>query len=224
MTVFDEAEEAAAILQRALVNLLGTIPTQTGTQGAALRRACGDLAANAAISIQTATAPAAIANCFALAQQAGATFDALDTMRLKTQAERPVSLSAVIIAVVIIRFALIEQCLVLSVTDFKSRDEIDRYMERVGEAFYPSETFAADIKDTINYRALVALHGATVNDLATRALPLPRVVQYAFPEREPALWIANRIYGDASREQEIIDENHPVHPAFMMPTGRVLSA
>jgi prophage DNA circulation protein len=219
-----DIDEAAAIMIRALSNLLGTMPSTVGTQGAAVRRACGDLTANAPFAIRDATAPADLANCFELARQAGATFDLLDRMRLATEAERPATVAAVVIAVVIIRFALIEQSRILAATVFKSRDEIDRYMVRVRDAFYPSETFAADIHDTINYRALVALHAAVTNDLATRALPLPRVVAYSFAQRMPALWIANRLYGDATREQEIIDQNKPVHPAFMTPTGNVLSA
>jgi prophage DNA circulation protein len=72
--------------------------------------------------------------------------------------------------------------------------------------------------------ALITLHGAVANDLSTRALPLPAIVTYTFPQRMPALWIAQRLYQDATRTGDLIAENNPVHPLFMPETGRALSA
>jgi prophage DNA circulation protein len=44
---------------------------------------------------------------------------------------------------------------------------------------------------------------------------LPRIVNYQMPINYPALALANRIYADGSRSDELIAENETVHPAFM---------
>jgi prophage DNA circulation protein len=50
------------------------------------------------------------------------------------------------------------------------------------------------------------------------------MVTYTFGLRMPSLWIAQRLYADPTRAQEIIDENKIVHPAFCLTTIRALSA
>ena len=73
-------------------------------------------------------------------------------------------------------------------------------------------------------QALIGLHAAVASDLATRALPLSRLVSFTFARRFPALWMAQRIYQDGSRANEIIAENKVVHPAFVQATIEALSA
>jgi prophage DNA circulation protein len=44
---------------------------------------------------------------------------------------------------------------------------------------------------------------------------LPRMVSYQLPASLPALTVANLLYGDGARFDELIAENGTVHPAFM---------
>jgi prophage DNA circulation protein len=50
------------------------------------------------------------------------------------------------------------------------------------------------------------------------------MVAYAFPDRRPVLAIAQALYGDAGRADELRAENKVVHPLFMPAAGRALSA
>jgi prophage DNA circulation protein len=50
------------------------------------------------------------------------------------------------------------------------------------------------------------------------------MVQFAFGGSMPTLVMAQRLYADASRADELRDENKVVHPAFMLPTGMALSS
>lgn len=217
-------DEAAAILTRVLANLLGTAKMKSGRDGSALRRACGDLAAHAVEQIEDASAVTSLASCFELARQAGANYDGMDRVRRAAQAETPKTLQAVAIAVTAIRFALIQQARMVAAMTFASRNDVERMTARINAAFDPSEMFAADAKDVASYRAILALHAAVSNDLAATARPLPRMVAYSMAQSMPVLWLANRIYGDAARADEIVGENKPVHPAFMPTTGRVLAS
>ena len=66
-----------------------------------------------------------------------------------------------------------------------------------------------------NYEFLVALSAALIQHLAATESQLPRIVSYQMPASLPALNVANFLYGDGARFDELIMENKTVHPAFM---------
>ena len=76
----------------------------------------------------------------------------------------------------------------------------------------------------MTFQALIALHGAVTNHLVTTARPLPRMLNFQFFEPLPSLVMAYKLYDDASRCDELREENKVVHPAFCPPTGQALSA
>ena len=89
----------------------------------------------------------------------------------------------------------------------------------------PAQDFAAAQFNNTVWRALLALHGAVVRDLGARARPLPRIVPYSVATRLPLLTLANRLFGDAGRSEELLAENRDtVHPLFMPADGRALSS
>lgn len=63
--------------------------------------------------------------------------------------------------------------------------------------------------------ALLNLRTAVVDDLGTRAAELPRVVRFTPPGTLPALALAHRLYGDATRADEIVARNRIAHPGFV---------
>ena len=63
------------------------------------------------------------------------------------------------------------------------------------------------------YASLVALRAAVVEDLRTRAVALPGLVTFTPGATLPALFLAHRIYGDATRADEIVARNNVRHPA-----------
>lgn len=74
--------------------------------------------------------------------------------------------------------------------------------------------------DTVSepvYQALTALRVALIRDLTSRAAKAPRIARVQLPSTMPALVAAYRIFGDATRADEIISRNkkHIRHPGFV---------
>lgn len=83
------------------------------------------------------------------------------------------------------------------------------------------ETLATAIEDEAAtasapaYAALMDLRAAVVRDISARAIDLPRVSRIVMPVTLPALVVAYRAYGDATREAEIVVRNGIRHPGFV---------
>lgn len=74
------------------------------------------------------------------------------------------------------------------------------------------------------FGALVTLRASVAQDLRDRAAQLPRRVEVRVPATVPAVVLAQRIYGSAEREAEIVARNGVRHPLFVEgPTIEVLS-
>jgi prophage DNA circulation protein len=69
--------------------------------------------------------------------------------------------------------------------------------------------------------ALMALRAAVVRDITARGADLPRRVSVTMPATLPALVVAYRATGDATREREIVAHNNVRHPGFV-PGGKTL--
>lgn len=220
----DDLNEAVAVLGRMLDALASCAPTQRGRPGSDLRRAIGDLRADAAMLIAAATLSATLINCFTLARLAGATLLTMGAVRTEIEGEMPAGLAGVAVAQAGIRFALAQEARIVAAVVFTSRQDVDATLARFNDAFADAEEYAADNLDAANYQALVALHASVTRYLVDTARPLPRMINFEFPQRMPALTMANRIYADASREDELIAENKAVHPAFMPRQIKALSA
>jgi prophage DNA circulation protein len=98
---------------------------------------------------------------------------------------------------------------------FTSRDDTQNMMARMTGAFNLARDNAAERMDSATYENLGYLAGSIINHLNTVALILPSLVQFEFNRSWPALSMANLIYQDGSRWQELVNENKVVHPAFM---------
>jgi prophage DNA circulation protein len=217
-----DAVEATPIMQRALANLLRAAPTR-GRPGADLRTACGDLSANAQFLIQANASGAPLAKCFDLAIASGVTQPQVAFVRMQAELETPVLLGAALMKEAIIGMCLAYEGQLISRMTFTSRDEVDALKLQVNDAFFVAEESAADEMDQMTYRALVELHAAIVAHLVDTARPLPRMLRFEFAISMPTLVTAQRLYYDASRADELRDENKVVHPAFQLPIGRALS-
>jgi prophage DNA circulation protein len=218
-----DAQEAAPIMQRSITALLAAVPT-SGRNGANFRTACGALITNAESLIQTDLAGPPLQLCFDLARQAGATQAQLAIVRNQTLTETPVSVGANMITGSIITMCLATEGRVIADMTFVSRQDADALRLQMNDVFGSVEEYLADIMDQMSYRATVQLHAAIIYHLVQTARPLPRMVQFAFGGSMPTLVMAQRLYADASRADELRDENKVVHPAFMLPSGMALSA
>lgn len=212
-----DLDEAVSVTNTVTTSLLATLTGRSGIIGAKARYACGYLSANSASLLSNDKLGFVLwmLAAFETSQAAGATYDTMDAVRIGAAALSVNGLPAICARNLSVRLALTEQARILAATDFKSREEIDRYFDRINASFDDAETLAADNLDNLAYKALIALHAAVSNDLANRSRPLPNMVTYSFPKRLPVLSIAQRFYADASRAGELIDENGPIHPLFM---------
>lgn len=217
-------KEATAVATRLLDALLA-VPVQSVTDKAAdFRRAVGELRVKAETAIGDASFADDLAECFALAFDAGVTVDRYDRVRTAALAEAPTGLPAKAIAIAVSRLCVIGMARVLATVTFRSRQDVDAMLLRMNAAFGPAEEQSAALKDQEAYRALVGLHGALTRDLALRSKPLPRMTGYSFARPFPSLRLSQRLYSDAGRAEELRDENKVPHPLFMPIGGRALSA
>lgn len=222
MTLGD-LDEATGILATMLTALLATLNGQVGRQGAALRYAVGDLQADAPTLIRAGSIGLPLLNCFQLAYYAGASFAGMDAVRAAMVAQAPIGLPGAILANLGIRYALGRQARILAGITFTSSQDVFAAIAAANAAFESAEEYAADNRDPACFQALLALHAAVTKDLTTRALSLPSLVTFTMPRVLTSHALANRLYGDASRCDELRLENKVIHPAFMPKSGTALS-
>jgi prophage DNA circulation protein len=215
----DETKEATPIVQRALLNLLSV--THAGSD---LRTAVGLLYANAAQLIYLDQIGPPLSNCFELARANNITQPQLDWVRQQTELEAPVTIGATMIKESIMRLCLVTEGLVIADMIFVSRSDVEALQKVMNGIFDDAEETAADEMDQMTYRDLVELHAGIIAFLVETARPLPNMLSFVFATPMPTLTMANRLYYDASRADEMRDENKVVHPLFMRPTGRALSS
>lgn len=82
---------------------------------------------------------------------------------------------------------------------------------------------AGDTGDDDSYNALIDLRQAVVGALTTTGATLPSLEVFTFKAQLPALVVANRLYQDSARSDELIQQANPIHPAFMPASVRVLA-
>lgn len=223
-TISAQISEGEAILLRGLDLLLGAIPGRSaGRKVWDCRRLVGIMRADGKVLINEGTLGGPAGDAWTLAREAGATFESFDVVRRALILEAPRSVPGQAVAHLLTQQTLIQMARLASITEFDSRDDALKVLNRVSAAFAPAEEDIADEQDAMVYRAIVSLRAATVRDLAERGRQLPRVVGYSFADTMPSLWIANRIYSDGSRSEQLHGENKWVHPAFCPDSGVCLS-
>lgn len=130
----------------------------------------------------------------------------------KQQAASQTALTALIQQV-----ALAEAANVAAGMDFDSAGQAGEIRDAMLDAL---DTQAETANDAA-YLALMALRAAIVQDASARGANLARVVSYTPPATMSALVLAHRLYGDATRADEISARNNASHPGFL-PGGELL--
>ena len=218
-----DVEEAAPIVQRLLTHLAGCIPP-SGLAGSQARTAIGDTAATVTSLLSGDALGPPLANCFALVQQAGATQAQIDQVRVLTTVETPKTLGGVLVQNAGIYLCMATEAQIITAMTFVSRQDVEALRTVLRQPFDNAEELAADDMDQTTFMALVSLDAAITNYLVVTARPLPQMIGYQFAVSLPSLVIAYRLYQDASRADQVVQENKVVHPAFCPPVGVALSA
>ena len=218
-----DALEAAPLIQRVLVYLNKIIPP-SGRPVSDARTAIGDLYVDVYGLLIADALGAPLDNVFDLVQQAGATYFAFGAVRDRIELEEPTTLGGNLARNLCIDWCLTMQGVCISGMTFTSRSQVEQTIATLQQPFYDAEEIAADSMDQMTFQNLIALHASITNHLVQTALPLPRMIGYQFADVLPTLVISYRLYGDASRADEVRDENEIVHPAFCPTIGQALSA
>lgn len=83
---------------------------------------------------------------------------------------------------------------------------------------------AGDAGDDDTYAALRALRQNVVSTLTAAGASLAPLQTFSLNAPLPALVVAQRLYQDASRADDLASEVNPIHPAFMPPFFRALAS
>ena len=83
---------------------------------------------------------------------------------------------------------------------------------------------AADQGEDSTFQSLRELRAKSIQDLTERGGTLADLVTVTTPNSVPSLVLAQRLYGDISRNDELISVASPIHPLFMPKTFKALSS
>jgi hypothetical protein len=219
-----EAIEATGIVQRTLVNLSAVINNKTDLIGVQTTVLIGWVAANATMLLYYDQMGSPLDLCFDMVRQCDCTLPQMDGIRILLDVEKPVSVGATMVRDNAIMLALAQEGKIISAMTFRSRQDVDDLITQIQAPFNKAEEVAADTMAQMSYQGIIGLRAAIVNYLVETGRPLPYMLSYQFAKVLPSLVISQKLYGDASRYDEIRAENRVVHPAFCPTSGQALSS
>lgn len=103
-----------------------------------------------------------------------------------------------------------------------STDEAEEIIQRVSVQLDAALVLAADRADDDMYNALLSVRSAFLSTMSDRSSGLSELIQVTTAQPLPALTLANRLYQDATRTDELVQEARVPHPAFMPTIMKVL--
>ncbi|WP_340620308.1 DNA circularization protein [Xenorhabdus siamensis] len=96
-----------------------------------------------------------------------------------------------------------------------NNQEAHDLQNRVCHALDTALVMAGDLSMDDIYQSLMSLRDEFMTSSALKGAEAGRLAQFSLPAVLPALTVANRIYQDAGRSNELIQATNPRHPAFM---------
>jgi hypothetical protein len=209
-----ERVEGLEISKRLMKALMSFSISNTGA-GAGLRSAVGQYLVDFYVLVDSRTNGSALYACFETARGAGATLASMDNVRIAALDEAPQFNLGLMIVNAAVIFSFVEQSQIIAGMEFSSRVQVDVLMDAMSKIIETVKVDKADSFVSSDYQNFVALAALLIQHLSSTERQLPRVVTYNSTVHFPSLTLANRIYADASRSDELIAENKTVHPAFM---------
>ncbi|KWN77058.1 DNA circularization protein [Burkholderia stagnalis] len=105
-----------------------------------------------------------------------------------------------------------------------SADDASSMRDSVAALIDSEIQVAADQGEDAVYMSLRTLRQSVVADLDARGSGLAAITTFSFGTTLPALGLANRIYRDSTRSDELVAQANPIHPAFMPTQFNALSS
>lgn len=103
-----------------------------------------------------------------------------------------------------------------------SRDEAEEITRRVSDQLDMALVVVGDRGDDDLYRALLSLRSSFIDRMSDISPNLSELMEISTARPLPALTLANRLYQDAGRTDELVQEADVPHPAFMPVKMKVL--
>jgi len=224
MSLASEINNVGPILFRLLDNLLRAGSFPLGEEIIRFRSQIGFVRANYDPLIRTKTFADELLECFTLAFDANVKLGSLDRVLQALFVETPdVGFQTALVQSAIV-YCLSTESRIIAGIEFKSRDDVEAMMKKMKAVFDTARELAADQEDSACYQSLTFLAGALTQHLATTARPLARMVKFTLPTNMPSLVLSQRLYYEASRSEELVEENKIIHPAFCLREIRGLAS
>lgn len=122
------------------------------------------------------------------------------------------------------RAAVVELAIAASDYQPTSYDDAIAVRDQVSSAIAAEMDAAGDAGDDATYAAFATLRTAVIRDLAARGASLAPLKTVSLPASQPALTLAERLYADAARADDLVARARPRHPLFMPTRFRALAA
>jgi prophage DNA circulation protein len=122
------------------------------------------------------------------------------------------------------RVALVSLAMASAAYQPASYEDAHRLRDMVADAIEVEMLAAADNGEDAAYGALKSLRVAVIQDLTTRGATLPTVITVRTASPLPSLVLAYRLYGDASRAEQLANAARAPHPAFLPTSIQALAA
>ncbi|WP_433693209.1 DNA circularization protein [Paraburkholderia phenoliruptrix] len=198
---------AGASLQAAAAN-----PSDSATLGAAAQAFVAAVAASA-------TAPAdAVRLVSSLAQYSPAPVTQTGPIGASMLAMQTA------LAALLRRCALAQLATTLTTYQPSSQQDADSVLGSAVALIDAESDIAGDAGDDNTFQALRQLRQSVVADLTSRGANVASVSAFSFNAPLPSLMLANRIYRDPTREQQLVQQINPRHPAFCPTSFQALSS
>lgn len=122
------------------------------------------------------------------------------------------------------RYALAQLATTLTTYQPSSQQDANSVLASAIELIDSEADIAGDAGDDNTYMALRLMRQTVAADLQARGADLASIATFQFNALLPSLVLANRIYRDASREPQLVQQVAPIHPAFMPTSFQALSS
>jgi hypothetical protein len=223
-TYYSQVEEAAGVLDNLLNYILMSLPPGQTPQRDYCRRLATTMRADPAAAIRGDTLGTDLQNIFVAADAAGATYGGIEAARqyLMSEADSTSVWTQTLLDSALV-MTLAEECNIITRMSFASQSDVQTMILHVQDMFEQATALGIEELDVTVYRTLTAMGGAIMNYLASTELQLPRYMAYRAAAPFPSLYLAQRIYADPTRADELERENGVVNPCFMPVMLRVLS-
>jgi len=224
LTYINQVAEAGAVLAQLLDYLQSSIPPGTSDEQNDARRKIYDLRVNTEAAIRGNNLGTQLAEAVLATDLAGATYLGVENARqyLMSQVASRSLMTQIVFRSALLMVLGLEANIIARRT-YKTRDDVQQMILHCRDMFEAAKAIGIDEVDALVYQALNTLGGALIHNLSVSQLQMPRFVSYSLAAPMPSLYIANRVYADASRADEIANENRVIHPAFCPLNIRVLS-